>query len=173
MPDEHLPPYPSFGSFATPVTSTVSSYFDPYAAGPSHTAPNLHAYPPLGMSPHDPYYPSHMPLSTTEFRLTFVEIQLGIVFRHLHELSAQQSASGAPASAAPSSSPLPPLPTSSPPPPPPLPSSPPRPSPPAPLFPSHHALPPSIEGHVSALEEDMAYVRGVIDASTPPRPPPL
>ncbi|MFS7977436.1 hypothetical protein Hanom_Chr10g00903941 [Helianthus anomalus] len=211
MPDEHLPPYPLFGSFATPITSTVSSHFDPYVAGPSHTAPSypmagypshtsvplfgdpyhfptsmhsivsypspyfadLHAYPPPSMSPHDPYYPSHIPSSTDQFRLTSVEIQLGIVFRRLDELSAQQSASRAHASAAPSSSPLPQLPTSSPPPPPPLLTSPPPPSPPAPLFSSHHALPPSIEGRVSALEEDMAYVRGVIDASTPPPPPPL
>ncbi|XP_021990843.1 vegetative cell wall protein gp1-like [Helianthus annuus] len=211
MPDEHLPPHPFVGSFATSVTSTVSSHYDPYAAGQSHTAPSypvagyssqtsfpmvgdpyhvttsmhstitypspyfsdFHTQPPPGMRPFDPYHPSHLPPSTTEFRLTSVEIQLGIVFSRLRELNAQLPVSRAPTSAAPSSSTLPPLPTSSPPPPPPplpmspppLAMSPPPPSPLVPSFPPHHATPLSIERRVSAIKEEMAFFRGVIGAS--------
>ncbi|XP_021990646.1 formin-like protein 20 [Helianthus annuus] len=211
MPVEHLPPYPFVGSFATTVTSTVSSYYDPYAAGPSHTAPtkpvmgyssqtsfpmvgdpyhtttsmhstitypspyfsDFHTQPPPGMGPLDPYHPSHLPPSTTEYRVTLVEVQLGIVFSRIHELSAHLSVSRAPTSTAPSSSTLPPLPTSSPPPPPPLPISLPAPSPPAPSFSSHHATPPSLERRVSAIQEEMAFFRGVIGVSSPSPPPPV
>ncbi|MFS8019766.1 hypothetical protein Hanom_Chr15g01407541 [Helianthus anomalus] len=209
MPVEHLPPYPFDGSFATTVSSTVNSYYDPYAIGPSHIAPsypmmgcslhtsfpmdgdlyhnttsmhstitypslyfsNSHTRPPPGMGPFDPYHPSQLSPSTTEFRLTSAEIQLGIVFSRLHELSAQLSVSRAARNAAPSSSTLPPLPTSSTPPP--LPISPPPPSPLAPSFPSHHSTPPSLERRISAIEEEMAFFQGVIGASSPPPPPPL
>ncbi|MFS7959562.1 hypothetical protein Hanom_Chr08g00692551 [Helianthus anomalus] len=109
---EHLLPYPFVGSFATTISSTVSSYYDPYAAGPSHTAPSyhvmgyssqtsfptdedpyhtttsmhslvtypspyfsyFHTQPPPGMGSFNPYHPSHLPPSTTEYRLISAEI---------------------------------------------------------------------------------------------------